>query len=137
MWILDEIQFGEEAEKAVEQYLLSIWYEVERTPWMAIHDFVIKKDNKIVSVELKTRRCSINTYPTTLIGANKLWEAWNRYYATWEETLFFFLFDDWLYYINPLSYIPDRQFKLQRFGRWIDKAKWWLYYNTNELIKIT
>jgi hypothetical protein len=89
-----------------------------------------------VSIELKTRRCESTAYEDTLIWSNKLGEAWNRFYKNWEETLFFFQFIDWLFYINALDYLPKREYKLQRWDRGIDSKKGWIYFNLKDLIKI-
>jgi hypothetical protein len=127
-WTLNELE--------VKKYLESIWYNVKVTDLTNIHDFIITKNKIKVNVELKTRRCDKDKYPDTLIGANKLWLAWDLFYKNWEETIFFFKFTDWLYYINPLDYLPKREYKLQRWGRGIDKEKWWIYYQVKNLIKV-
>lgn len=132
-----DYNFGVENEEKVIAYLKSAWYTVEESKDdMSIHDFKITHNWNKVNIELKTRRCNKDTYEDTLIGANKLGEAWNKFYSKGQETLFFFSYEDWLYYINPFDYIPKREYKLQRWDRWIDSAKWWLYYKTEDLKKI-
>lgn len=136
-WISKDYSFWIENEEKVIDYLEWAWYKVERTKSKtSIHDFFITHLDKKVNVELKTRRVTVDKYSDTLIGANKLGEAWNRFYKKGEETLFFFSYTDWLFYINPFELIPRREFKLQRYDRWIDSAKWWIYYNTKDLKKI-
>lgn len=137
-WFMEDYNFGVESEVKIIEYLEWLWYKVEApTTTTSIHDFIIytEKWNK-VNIELKTRRCNKDAYEDTLIWANKLWEAWNKYYKSWEETLFFFAYEDWLYYLNPFDITPRREFKLQRWDRGIDSKKGWLYYNTDSLIKI-
>lgn len=136
MGILEDLKFGEESEKKISDYLISIGYEVFSTKTTDIHDFVVSKNWKTVSIELKTRRCESTAYEDTLIWSNKLGEAWNRFYKNWEETLFFFQFIDWLFYINALDYLPKREYKLQRWDRGIDSKKGWIYFNLKDLIKI-
>ncbi len=132
-----DYEFGVENEWRVIEYLESNWYVIHRE-WnpTSILDFKITHDWRNVNIELKTRRCTKDAYEDTLIGANKLGEAWNKFYSKWEETLFFFSYTDWLFYINPFDYTPRRSFVLQRWDRWIDSAKGWLYYNTKDLKKI-
>lgn len=104
---------------------------------MAILDWKVTLRKKKVNIELKSRRATKDQYDDTLIWANKLAEAWKKYYSDGEETLFFFSYTDWLFFINPLNLVPRREFKLQRWGRWgIDKPKGWLYYDTSELNRI-
>ena len=129
---------GIKNEERVVAYLESLWYKIERNEKMSVHDFIIVWDKgKAVNVELKTRRVAYWDYDTTLIGANKLAEAWKKYYSDWEETLFFFSYTDWLYLVNPLEVIPfNKEYKLARWDRGIDKPKGWLYYHTKDLKKV-
>ena len=136
MGILEDLKFGEESEKKISDYLVSIWYEVTSTKATDIHYFVVSKWGTNVSVELKTRRCESTAYTDTLIWSNKLAHAWDRFYKNWEETLFFFQFTDWLFYINALDYLPKREYKLQRWDRGIDWKKGWIYFNLTDLIRI-
>lgn len=124
-------------EDKVIKYLESVGYNIQRNGDTDIHDFIIlNSKGKPVNVELKTRRCTKDKYEDTLIWANKLAEAWKKYYSEGEETLFFFSYTDWLFLINPLEYIPRRDYKLQRWDRWIDNPKGWLYYDTKDLKKV-
>ncbi len=133
----EDYKFWTENEIKILEYLKSRGYKIEaKEDKMSVLDFVMDKDGKNVNIELKTRRCNRDTYKDTLIWANKLAEAYNKFYKNWEETLFFFSYKDWLFYINPFDSIPRREFKLQRWDRWIDKPKWWLYFNTLNLKKI-
>ena len=57
-------------------------------------DFYGNKDHKEVQLELKTRKCKVNTYPTTFINHSKILKI------TDEETYFIFNFTDGVYYIK-------------------------------------
>lgn len=139
MWnFKEDYSFGVESERVVMEYLKKLWYNIEIDEnKMSIHDWKITHEWRAVNVELKTRRCNHNTYDDSLIGANKLGEAWKKYYSKWEETLFFFSYTDWLFYINPLDALPRREYTTQRWDRWdFDRAKGWIYFQTSELKKI-
>jgi len=134
---LKDYNFWIEGEEKILEYLIKLWYKVHRTESTDVHDFIItNKENIPIHIELKTRRCTSSLYEDTLIGANKLWEARNKYYTSWEETLFLFLYEDWLFYIKPLEYLPRKEYVLQRWDRWIDKKKGWIYFKTSDLINI-
>ena len=132
----EDYSFGTNKEDVVISELNTLGYEVEKEWKTSIHDLKFSKDWISYSWEIKTRRCDKDTYPDTLIGANKLWEAWNKYYSSWVETIFFFVYQDWIYYIRPFEHIPRKDFLLQRWDRWIDSKKWWIYYDTKDLINI-
>ena len=132
-----DLSFWINSEDSIKTIMEKKGWEMEGTDDMAIHDFIAKKDWKTYSLELKTRRCNKDQYNDTLIGANKLAEAWKHYYKSWMETLFLFKYEDGLYYLNPLNLSPRREYKLQRFDRGgVDAKKWWLYYDTTNLILI-
>lgn len=135
---LKDYNFWIEWEEKILRYLQKEWYKVHKTENVAIHDFVVTNEQNIpIHIELKTRRCTASQYEDTLIGANKLGEARNKYYLNWEETLFFFLYEDWLYYIKPLEILPRKEYILQRWDRGnTDKKKGWIYYRSSDLIKI-
>jgi hypothetical protein len=134
----DDHSFWVKNEKLIIGYLESLWYKIERNNKTDIHDWRITKGWATVNVELKTRRCNYNDYEDTLIWANKLWEAWNKYYLNWECTLFFFSYTDWLFYVNPLETLPNKiEYKKFRWDRWeFDKPKWWLLYHIDSLTRI-
>lgn len=69
-------KFGEDLEKIPSRY--------------SVFDF----KNKGCYVELKSRRCKKDTYPTTMIGENKLKNASKRE----TDTFFAFNFEDGLFY---------------------------------------
>ena len=133
----NDYNFWIENEDRVIKYLKSQWYKIEKqNDSTSIHDFTITFQGKPVNIELKTRRCNKESYVDTIIWANKLACAWEKFYSKGEETLFFFSYEDWLYFINPFDYLPRREFKLQRYDRKIDSPKWWIYFKTKNLKKI-
>ena len=134
--LLEDLEFWKESEIKTKNIFKEMWYEVEETEQLAIHDFVFKKNWVRLNVELKTRRCKKNTYDDTLIGANKMWEAWNKFYSKWEETIFLFQYEDWLFFINPFDHTPRREYMLQRWDRGIDKKKGWIYFKCDDLIEV-
>ena len=132
-----DYDFWIESENKILAHLNKAGYKIEpHKEEMSVLDFIMTADDKKVNIELKTRRCTKDAYVSTLIWANKLSEAWNKFYKHWEETLFLFSYMDWLYYINPFDFIPKRDFRLQRWDRGINSAKWWLYYDTKNLKEI-
>jgi len=100
---LSDLKFGEDSEDVVLKILEERGYTVEKTSKTALTDFFISKGAKRFHVELKTRTCSRIKYEDTMIGANKLGEAWNLYYKEGVETLFLFKFTDGLYSYNPIK----------------------------------
>ena len=131
----EDLTFGLWAEKKVKEMFESIWFEVISTSLTDLLDFQLKKDNITYHCELKTRRFEKDKYPTTLIWANKIAEAYKRYYYSWEQTLFLFWFTDWLYWLNPFKVSPHEiEYKKFRWDRGdIDKPKWWFLYHINDL----
>jgi len=79
--------------------------------------------------ELKSRRCNYNTYPTTLIGKDKIKD----------NIIFIFNFIDGIYYIK---YEEDKfnNYETKLFKRYdrgnIDREKDYLYIPIKDLIKI-
>lgn len=129
-----DIDWGLAKEELIVKYYEEQGCEVERWDKMRVLDFYIKPPKgKGFYSEVKSRRCNHDTYEDTMIWLNKLIEAFARYNETWEETRFLFLFEDWLYQINPFNVLPRFDFKKWRWDRWnIDKEKWYIYYNQLE-----
>jgi len=129
----------EESEDNIKTKLERLGFSVTDTNKTAIHDFLIERNWITYSVELKTRNCERLTYQDSMIGANKLAEAWQKWYKDWIETLFLFQYTDGLYYVAPLKWeTPRKDYKAWRFDRGkIDWKKGWIYYKTAELINIT
>lgn len=135
--LLADLKFGEESEDDVKSLLEKQGYTVEKTSKTSITDFFLTKKVGRKEIryhaELKTRKCERSLYPDTMIGANKLGEAWNLFYREWVETLFLFKFTDWLYSYNPLQ-IYRTEFKAWRWDRGsIDWKKGWIYINNKDL----
>ena len=131
--LLSDLKFGEDSEDLVLNILEERGYTVEKTSKTALTDFFITKGAKRFHAELKTRTCSRVKYEDTMIGANKLGEAWNLYYKEGIETLFLFKFTDGLYSYNPIKQYRT-EYKAWRWDRWgIDKKKGWIYVNNKDL----
>jgi len=133
-----DFHFWLESESKVGELFEKLWRTVQPTTDTDILDFkIIDKNKNEVWLELKTRRCAINTYPDTMIGLNKLIEAYKRYNKEWLYTIFVFQFTDWLYYINPFFALPRFDYRRGRYDRGgFDQEKGWIYYQTKDLIKL-
>ena len=97
---------------AQENYLLPILKE-------KFGETLSKTENKYCSfdfennsclIELKSRRCKSDTYPTTMIGANKL----NKAKETTKDVYFCFNYTDGLYFHK---YDETINYKIKRGGR--------------------
>lgn len=129
--------FGLSLEDRVKEHLESKWRNVETTNKTSVIDFVITKGKEKKYIELKSRRCSSKTYPTTMIGLNKLIKAHKIYDTSWYTTLFFFSFTDWLFYLNPQKCLPKYERKAWRWDRGgFDKKKWYCLYDIQDLIPV-
>lgn len=137
--LFKDLQFGFDSEKEVEEILVSLWLNVTRTEDVAILDYIITDcNNNRINIELKTRRNKSTDYPSTMIGANKLGEAYNNFYKNGIITLFLFKFTDGIYYLNPFEQSSDViEYKAWRWDRGsLDWKKGWLYYNIEHLKQI-
>lgn len=134
-WIITkDLDYWLDKEKELIEVFTTLWYELTETSLTDILDFTLLHNWNKVNVELKSRRCSREAYPDTMIWANKLAEAYKKFYTDWEETLFIFNYDDWIYYVNPFTTTARIEYKKFRWDRWgFDKPKGYLFYNTNEL----
>lgn len=125
-------------EKDVSEYFKELWRKIIPTEDTDILDFKIEDKNwNEVWMELKSRRCSVEQYEDSMIGINKLIEAYKRYNEWWIYTIFAFKFTDGLYYINPFFSLPRFDYKRGRWDRGkLDQPKGWVYYKTSEMKKI-
>jgi len=133
-----DFAFGLEGESNVWELFENLGWKVEPTNNTDVLDFkIIDKHSNEVWIELKTRRCEINTYPDTMIGLNKLIEAYKRYNKEWLYTIFVFKFTDWLYYINPFFALPRFDYRKGRYDRGgFDSEKGWIYFKTTDLVRM-
>lgn len=115
-------------------------WEIERGNKTSVLDFYVRKKNKdgrkkdiVYYIELKSRRNWKDDYDKTMIGANKMAEAWSKFYKEWIETIFLFSFTDGDYCYNPIK----EYYTEYRAGRWdrgsIDQKKGWVFINNNLL----
>jgi len=65
---LQDLNFGILAEDELLDVIKKKYPSVEKTPLTSVIDY--ECDNYVI--ELKTRRCNHNKYPTTMIGKNKI-----------------------------------------------------------------
>lgn len=137
-----DLSFGEGKEDVIIKQLEAKGWIIDRGNKTSIIDFYARKKNedgrkkdKVYYIELKTRRNWKADYNDTMIGANKMAEAWNKFYKEWIETIFLFSFTDGDYYYNPIKEHRTEY----RAGRWdrgsIDQKKGWLFINNNFLKK--
>ena len=83
-----DIEFGTESEKSIISDLRILFNDETITKTPKIYDsFDFVGENKFI--ELKTRRCKSNTYPTSIIGLNKfnnIDTSTNDYYLVFKFT---------------------------------------------------
>lgn len=84
-------------------------------------------------IELKSRRCGVNTYPDTMVGLNKL-EYAKKHID--KKVIFCFNFNEGLYYH---IFSPDKHYSIREGGR-CDRGrseiKSYFYINSTDLIKV-
>jgi len=85
-------------------------------------------------IELKSRRCSVNTYPDTMVGLNKLEYAKKH---TDKKVVFCFNFNEGLYYH---IFNPEKEYSIRQGGR-CDRGKAeyksYFYINSADLLKVS
>ena len=90
--------------------------------------------NQQCFVELKSRTCNKDRYPTTMVGMNKVNEASSLFDLY--DFYFFFKFTDGLYY---WKYVPDHGYQNEpggRFDRGKAEIRDYLYIPVNDLVKV-
>ena len=84
-------------------------------------------------IELKSRRCGVNTYPDTMVGLNKLNYAKKH---PDKQIIFCFNFNEGLYYH---MYTPDKEYSIREGGR-NDRGKAeikaYFFINSSDLLPI-
>lgn len=130
-----DFEYWKEWETKLAEALKQFWRTIEQQSSNSILDFKLFDWKwKEVLVELKTRKVNKDEYPDTMIGLNKLIEAYKRYDEAWIYTLFVFQFKDWIYWVNPFFVLPRFDHLKWRWDRWgFDKVKGYIYYPTEEL----
>lgn len=130
--ISKDLKFGLEAEDRVFNLLKEkINKNIIQTPQFHTFDYFDALANKYY--ELKTRRCSHNQYPDTMVGANKLKYAKENPH---NEYIFIFNFTDGLYYHN---WSKDKLYDIKiggRYDRGRPELKDYFYIKKDDLIKI-
>lgn len=109
--------YGKEQEKKVYPILKEHFDEnLTQSPDHSKHDF----ESDTVTIELKSRKCNFNTYPTTLLTCNKIVETSKR-------QIFCFNFQDGIYYIEYDPKLFD-QFLKKSFSRSRRSGDYKMYY---------
>ena len=109
--------------------------ELTSTDKFNTFDFVSVE--KKVLVELKSRTCKKDKYPTTMIGINKVLKSQDLVRKGW-EIYYYFKFTDGLYYIkysNSLQYSVDKGFRNDR-PETLRNPMSYAYINVNLLTKV-
>lgn len=86
----------------------------------SLFDFEHRGDERKFKIELKSRRNKLKTYPTTMVGYNKIQEGMKLIEKGY-EIYFCFQFTDGLY-IYQLHENSDADYSTQQGGRW-DRGK--------------
>ena len=127
-----DIKFGNDKEKKIiKQLEKHLNIKLSKTDDYDEFDFINKKEKIII--ELKSRRNTLERYPTTMIGLNKIKKAEIKKKEGYKVMLFFSFTDGLAYYkfkkINK-DWIRDGG----RCDRGKDEIKKYYYIPTNELI---
>lgn len=100
-------QYGIQKEKELKPFLVKHFGALSETPPNDIFDFY----NKKYTIEVKSRRVGINTYPSQMVGLNKV-EAGKRIIENGKVVLFVFNLTDGVYY-----WIQNDNYKTRIGGR--------------------
>lgn len=104
---MNDLQYGTQQEHRLFPVIRREFGDgLKKTKGYATFDY----EDDDTQVELKSRRCCKNRYPTTMVGMNKIESARNSS----RRSVFCFNFEDGLYY---WEYHPD-QFTQAKGGRW-------------------
>jgi hypothetical protein len=121
-----DYQYGIKKENTSLNKLSKVFGELKKSYQYALFDFC----NDEYEVELKSRRCKSNTYPTTMVGYNKLLYAKKH---PNKKYVFAFNFEDGLYY-HPIDLEYD--YNIQEGGGYGRAVKPYVYIPIEELTKI-
>ena len=139
MTIKEDLEFWLASEEKTKESIKLLWLDIYKNTdkYSTFYFYIILNWIKF-NIELKTRRFNKDKYSTTIIGANKLAEAYNLFYKYWEYSLFLFKFTDWLFYINPFQTFPEKfDYIKYRYDRGsLDAPKGWCLYNINKLTNV-
>ena len=127
----------------LNDYNVGLQYEVQILPFLQVYFndktivqldrfnvFDFKGENKYL--ELKTRKCSVKTYPTTMIGVNKV----ERAKSLNENVYFIFQFTDGVYCWKYDKNIQLMKREGGRTDRGYNEIKQYFFISTQLLIKI-
>ena len=127
----------------LNDYNVGLQYEVQILPFLQVYFndktivqldrfnvFDFKGENKYL--ELKTRKCSVKTYPTTMIGVNKV----ERAKSLNENVYFIFQFTDGVYCWKYDKNIQLTKREGGRTDRGYNEIKQYFFISTQLLTKI-
>ena len=127
----------------INDYNIGLQYEVQILPFLQVffndktivqldrfNVFDFKGENKYL--ELKTRKCSVKTYPTTMIGVNKV----ERAKSLNENVYFIFQFTDGVYCWKYDKNIQLTKREGGRTDRGYNEIKQYFFISTQLLTKI-
>lgn len=128
-----DLSFGEDKENTLISILENEGWVVDKQSKTAVLDFMATNpEGEKCYIEVKSRKCASDKYPTTMIWLNKLKKAIEKWEKEQIKTYFFFQFTDSIYFIEALPEVKE-------FKRWdrgnFDKPAYYLYYNINKLDK--
>jgi hypothetical protein len=86
----EDTKYGKDKEEELLPKLEEKFGKLNKLSQYSVFDF----ENDKVVIELKSRKCSITKYPTTIVGKNKI----DRGIVHSKEVYFCFNFDEGLYY---------------------------------------
>lgn len=124
----NDYKFGEDQENLIKNKLETKWGGLIQTGRWEKHDFINNKYN----IEVKSRKCKYNSYPTTLLTCNKIVEEPNK------KLYFVFNFTE---EINSVYYIKYKKNLFDTFEKKLfsrvnkDFDKKLYYYIPIELLK--
>lgn len=131
VFIGKDLQFGLESEDRILT-ILQKRVDINITPTPQFHSFDYFCASTKTYYELKTRRNKHNTYPDTMVGANKLKFAKEH---TENKYVFLFNFTDGLYYHN---WDINKNYDIKMGGR-CDRGRAeineYFYIKVNDLLK--
>tara|TARA_R110000824_G_scaffold203240_6_gene387652 strand:- start:913 stop:1329 length:417 start_codon:yes stop_codon:yes gene_type:complete len=125
-------EFGLKSERELKDIIGAfLGTKLEKLDYFNAFDYI--GDN--VVVELKTRRNKKNTYPTTLVGANKIIEG-KAHINNGYRVFYMFRFTDGIYFIeqNDIDFDDIRPFTRSRDNR--AETKDYCYINIKNLLPI-
>lgn len=127
-----DVKFGLEQEELIKDIMLDYFKIPYLNKTSQFNEFDYYYNN--IYFEVKSRRCKYNTYPTTMIGYNKIK---NLRKNGIKECYFIFNFEDDIY---CYKYNDNDNFEIMksgRFDRGLNEIKNYYHIPINKLVKIS